>query len=122
MENLTITLSGKGLEDSQELNIQVSVAANINIKAKTAQREATIWLVSEVGNMLISGMPQLVISKNAVWRIPALLTSSRSGVLGQVGSVDVDAESGELMTSDELREQILSNVQNLTGTPLPAVG
>ena len=122
MENLTITLSGKGLEDSQDLNIQVSVAAVINIKAKTAQRKATTWLVSEVGNMLISGMPQLVISKNAVWRVPVLLTSSRSGILGQVGSVDVDAESGELMTSNELRVQILSNVQNLTSTTLSTVG
>ena len=122
MENLTITLSGEGLQDSQELNIQVSVAAIINIKAKTAQREATTWLVSEVGNMLISGKPQLVISKNATWRVPVLLTSSRSGILGQVGSIDIDAESGELLVSNELREQILKNVQNITSTTLSTVG
>jgi len=121
MENLTITLSGEGLQDSQELSIQVSVAAIINIKAKAAQKKATTWLVSEVGNMLIGGTPQLVISKNAVWRVPVLLTSSLSGTLGQAGSIDVDAENGELLTSNELQEQILSNVQNLTRTTLSTV-
>ena len=119
MENLTITLSGEGLQDTQELNIQVSVAAVINITAKAAQRKATTWLISEVGNMLIGGTPQLIISHDAVWRVPVLLTSSRSGTVGQVGSIDIDADSGDLLINNTLREQILHNVQNLIGTPSP---
>ncbi len=121
MENLSIILSGEGLQDTKELSIQVSIAAVININAKVAQRKATTWLVSEVGNMLIGGTPQLVISKAAVWRVPVLLTSSQMGTRGQVGSLDVEAESGDLLISSELREQILSNVQNLIGTPSPTI-
>ena len=122
MENLTITLSGKGLQDAQVLNIQVSVAAEINTSAKAAQRKATTWLISEVGNMLIGGAPQLIISHNAVWRVPVLLTSSRSGTVGQVGSIDVNADSGDLLITHTLREQLLNNVQNLIGTSLPTTG
>jgi hypothetical protein len=121
MENLTITLSGEGLQDTQELSIQVSIAAVINISAKTAQRKATSWLISEVGNMLMGGMPQLIIRKDAVWRVPVLLTSSRMGTVGQAGSIDIDAESGKLQVNNELREQILNNVQNLIGTPSPTI-
>ena len=121
MENLSITLSGEGLQDTNELSIQVSIAAIININAKAAQRKATTWLISEVGNMLIGGTPQLVISKAAVWRVPVLLTSSQMGTRGQVGSIDVDAESGDLLTSSQLQEQILSNVQNLISTPSPTI-
>jgi hypothetical protein len=72
MENLTITLSGEGLQDTQALNIQVSVAAEINTSAKTAQHKATTWLISEVGNMLIGGTPQLIISVYVLHRRPPI--------------------------------------------------
>ncbi len=122
MENLTITLSGEGLQDTQELSIQISIAAVINITAKTAQRKTTNWLISEVGNMLMGGTPQLIIRKDAIWRVPVLLTSSRSGTVGQVSSIDIDADSGDLLINNTLREQILNNVQNLSGTPSPTTG
>lgn len=114
MKNVTITLSGEGLRDTQELNIQVSISTTVNIDPKTARRQVTAWLVSEVGNMLIGGTPHLVISHKTVWRVPAMLTSSEVGLVGEVGTVDLDAESGELLASDQLKEQILDNVKRLT--------
>ncbi len=120
MENMTVTLSGEGLRDTQELNIQVSIAITVNIGAKAARRQVTTWLVSEVGNMLIGGEPQLVISNKAIWRVPVTLTSSEVGTVGEVGAVNVDAANGELLVSDELKEQILDNVKYLTHpTPVP---
>lgn len=119
MENVTITLSGEGLQDTQELNIQVSISTTVNLDPKTARRQVTAWLVSEVGNMLIGGPPQLVISHKTVWRVPVTLTSSEVGPVGEVGAVEVDAESGELLVSDQLKAQILDNVKRLT-RPTPA--
>ena len=119
MKNVTITLSGEGLQDTQELNIQVSISTTVNIDPKTARRQVTAWLVSEVGNMLIGGTPQLVISHKTVWRAPVTLTSSEVGPVGEVGAVEVDAESGELLVSDQLKAQILDNVKRLT-RPTPA--
>lgn len=119
MENVTITLSGEGLQDTQELNIQVSISTTVNIDPKTARRQVTAWLVSEVGNMLIGGTPQLVISHKTVWRVPVMLTSSEVGPVGEVGAVEVNAESGELLVSDQLKAQILDNVKRLT-RPTPA--
>lgn len=63
MKYPTITLTGEGIQDTQELNISISIVATINVTAKTARRRVTAWLVSEVGNMLIGGTPQLVIGR-----------------------------------------------------------
>lgn len=114
----TITITGDGIQDMRELDIQISILATVNIDAKTARRRATAWLVSEVGNMLIGGTPQLVISQQTVWRVPAILTSSSVGTVGQVGVVDVDATSGETLVSEDLRKQILDNVEHLV-SPAP---
>ncbi len=109
----TVTLTGKGIEESQRFDIHILVEASIDIDAQTARRKVTGWLVDEVGNMLIGGKPQLVISQRTVWRVPVLLTSSLAGVVGEVGKVDVDATTGSLHNSNTLRKQILYNVEHI---------
>jgi hypothetical protein len=123
MSNINITLTGVGVQDTQELNIQVSIVATINIEAKAARRKVTGWLVSEVGNMLTGGMPQLIINQaQTTWRVPVILSSSNVGPIGEVGAVEVDTESGELIISPELREQIIENAKHLARPTLSPVG
>ena len=122
MEYPTITLTGEGIQDAQELDIHISIVATVNVDARTARRRVTAWLASEVGNMLIGGTPQLVISKQTVWQVPVILTSSSVGTVGQAGTVDVDAESGEVLVSEELREQILNNVKHFASPAPTPVG
>jgi hypothetical protein len=117
MNNATIIISGEGVHDLNELNVQISVQVVVNVDAKHARQRATAWLVSEVGNMLMAGDPHLVIAQTTVWRLPVLLTSSEKGIVGEVGIVDVDAASGEPMIDDKLRTQIPSCVDRL----VPAV-
>ena len=119
MGHPTITLVGEGIQDTRELDIHISIVATVNTDAQTARRRVTAWLVSEVGNMLIGGTPQLVISKQTIWQIPVVLTSSSVGTVGRVGVVDVDAESGKVLVSEALRRQILDNVECVT-SPSPA--
>lgn len=113
MENVSITLSGEGLQDVQKLNINITVVATVNVDAKTAHKRATLWLINEVGNMLFGGAPDLVISNQTLWRVPVIASSSEVDRHDQIGVVDVNAASGELLVSDQLREQIINNVQHL---------
>ena len=122
MSNATITISGEGVQNLNELNVQISVEAVVNVDAKTARKRATAWLASEVGNMLMAGDPRLVISGITVWRLPVLLTSSQVGVIGEVGFVDVDASTGEPLVNDELRTRILDNVNRLFSPTLSSTG
>ncbi len=116
-----IKITGKGVREPQQRAFDIAVYATVEVDALSARRKVTGWLVDEVGNMIIGGTPQLIVSKQTTWRVPAVLTSTSKGVVGEVGSVDVDAETGELKTSVELREQILKNVERLaasaTSTP-----
>jgi hypothetical protein len=93
----------------------------IQVDAKTARRQVTAWLVSEVGNMLIGDMPQLVIGKHTLWRVPVMLTSPSMGTVGQAGTVDVNAETGELLVDEQVRERILASVKALSSSTLSLV-
>lgn len=92
--------------------------ATVNLDAAAARRKATAGLASEEGNLFISGAPQLIISKETVCRMPVVLTSSVTGPVGEAGSIDVNAETGELLADEELRDQILTNVQQITPSAL----
>jgi hypothetical protein len=77
------------------------VIITVNLDANTARRNTTVWLVSEVGNKLIAGTPQLVVANRPLWRIPGLLTSSKIGTVGRVGTVDVDTITGKLLVIND---------------------
>ena len=108
-----ITLSGRGVENIGASTVHVAVEATVNVDAKTARRQATTWLASEVGNMLVAGAPQLFIGRQAVWRVPVLLTSSTVGIVGDVGVIDIDTITGQLLTTDQTRDGLLANVAQL---------
>jgi hypothetical protein len=117
----SITLAGPGLPLSKRLDITVTVSATIEVDAVTAQRKATVWLVSDVGNLLIGDTPALVIGQRTVWRVPALLTSPTRGIIGQAGVVDVDAVTGEVLTDPQLTQDLLTHARQLArSTASPA--
>ena len=115
-----IKITGNCMCEPQQCAFDIAVHATIEIDTLSARRKVTGWLIDEVGNMIIGGMPQLIVSKQTIWRVSAILTSTRKGVIGEVGTVDVDAETGELKTSAELREQILNNVTHIV-KPLSSI-
>lgn len=109
----SITLAGPGLPVGKRLDITVTVSASIEIDAVTAQRTATAWLISEVGNLLIGDTPSLVIGQRTAWRVPALLTSPTRGIVGQIGAVEVNAGTGEVLTDPQLTHDLLAHAQQL---------
>lgn len=113
----SITLAGPGLPVGKRLDITVTVSASIEVDAITAQRTATAWLISEVGNLLIGDTPSLVIGQRTAWRVPALLTSPTRGVIGPVGAVEVDAGTGEVLTDPQLTQDLLTHARQLARSP-----
>jgi hypothetical protein len=89
---------------------------SVNIDPRSAKRKVTGWVVSEVGNLLFTAQPKLVIGKRTVWRVPIVLTSKKKGLAGEIGSVDVDAGTGELLVSDKLADDLLNNAKTLVSS------
>lgn len=65
------------------------------------------------------GEPTLVIGERTVWRVPVILTFPTDGPVGTVGTIEVDAETGELHTSPQLIEEITHNAETLAARLLP---
>jgi hypothetical protein len=56
---------------------------------------------------MIGGDPALVIADRAVWQVPVLLTSPARSIIGPIGTVDVDAETGEILFDSELSQELI---------------
>ena len=120
IERTKVRLTGRGVADPRERSFDISVTAEVDVDATTARRRVTAWLVSEVGNLIGGGAPVLSIvnssakgQRRTVWRVPAVLTSPREGVRGQIGVVEVDAITGDVLSSPILIETLLANANIL---------
>lgn len=62
---------------------------------------------------LMGQEPSLVIGERVVWRVPVVFTATHVGVVGKVGEIDVDVESGELLRPEGVEEAMLCEAKKL---------
>jgi hypothetical protein len=97
-------------------NLGQFVPSPDSISADDARALATDFLLGHVGNQLTAGQPLRMISAvRSTWIVPVQLAYIHSGVLGNVGVVAVDEETGQVVgwtpfaqmkeASCQLREQ-----------------
>ena len=114
MEQAMLTVTGARLNNLDELKHALASVTTIKIEARTAQRQVTRWAVDHVGNMFCGDTPMLInIGDRFYWRVPVVLGSTKDGILGQAGTIDVDTENGKLLVHDQLAGEILSNAKTL---------
>ena len=80
--------------------------------AGAACRIADDYLANEVGNLLMAVDPQLV--GHNTWRMSIQLGNAVRGLLGEVGTISVNAETGEVDFDEEERTRVKSNARRLT--------
>jgi hypothetical protein len=80
----------------------------IAVDSRTARRKVSTWLVRDVGNLLMGGEPEYVPGKRPVWRVPVLVTHGRQGCAAYV---DVDAQTGDLLVTEDTPQRVLADVQ-----------
>jgi len=98
---------------SAEVEINVRVHATMNITPVVARRKVNILMLEKVGNLLHGGSPALFLKDRIYWRVPVILSTPSRGRIGQVGNIDVDAETGEMMVDDKLLEDIAEHARRL---------
>lgn len=103
---------------SAHVDIQLHVSAQINITPFVARQKVNVLMLDRVGNLLHGGEPELAVSNRLCWRVPVLLSTPRRGLVGQVGAVQIDAQSGEVLADDELLKDIAEHARRLlAGSP-----
>jgi hypothetical protein len=112
---MALLLEKQSIPDLGHFEVEVKVSADIKVTAQTARKKVQRFLMDEISLQIWADGPTLVLSDRLVWRVPAYLSLPGWGNLGQVGSVDVDAETGEFSITSELRARIEQRALNLSG-------
>jgi hypothetical protein len=99
---------------SSQVNISVNITATLNITAYTARRKVNALVLKRVGTGLFSDEPTLVVTDKAVvWRAPIFVSTASRGRLGQVGQIDVDAQTGAILADDTVLKAIGDHAERL---------
>jgi hypothetical protein len=103
---MEVELGRESLPSQAEVRIEVSVTATLAVTAESAQRKVSRLLLDRVGNLLYGERPSLVAGKRLVWRVPVWLGLPTTGAVGQIGTLDVDVQTGELLYSPSLLNEL----------------
>lgn len=74
----------------------------VKVSATAAQRKVSRLVLDRVSNLLCGNPPTLGGAERLRWRVPVWLGFPKLGLVGRVGEIDVDVETGE-MIFDETR-------------------
>jgi hypothetical protein len=91
--------------------------ASERIDAAEACEIANGYLIDNVGDLLMVGAPAL--SEEGYWTMPILASNAVRGEIGQVGTISVDADSGEVRLSKEDLAEVEASARLLAGTTSP---
>ena len=93
-----------------QVEYRIEVRADLRVTAEEARRRAAVFLLDNVGNMISPGQPVLLLTAGTIrWKVPALYGLPGKGLLGQVGDLAIDVESGEIL----LHESSPSSVEEM---------
>jgi len=101
----------------------VHIAVTLNVTAEEARHRVNTQAVTELGTGLVAREPELLFTRQQIaWRVPVVLSLPGLGDLGQVGTINVDAITGDLGLDDAVRESIARHAHWLyAGATLPAM-
>jgi hypothetical protein len=95
------------------LEIDIKVTADMNVSAYAARQKVNSFVLSEVSYMMHAGQPNLAISESICWRVPIVLSLTSHGDVGEVGAIDVNAETGQMYTSPQLIAEVNARAEGL---------
>lgn len=95
------------------ITLNVNRTFHLNITAIEAQRCVHHWLVDEVSSNIGADVPVLLLDERPVWRVPAWLSFPNYGQVGEVGIVDVDVETGQMLDLTRAKLEIERRAEGL---------
>lgn len=99
------------------LEVDIKVTADVNISAYAARQKVNGFVLSEISYMMHAGAPTIVVDERIQWRVPVILSLTSRGDVGEVGSIDVDVETGQLSVTPQLIAEIQARAQGLAQHP-----
>ena len=89
-----------------QLQINIQLAATINVTAFSAKQKVTGFVADEISTNMHGAEPTLIVGDKICWRVPVILSLPPIGNRGQVGAIDVDVATGQLQITPKLIVEI----------------
>jgi hypothetical protein len=102
-----------------QLAIDIRLSATVNVTEFSARQKVTSFVADEISTNMHGGEPRLVVGERICWRVPVILSMPPTGDRGEVGTLDVDIETGQLMVTHALIEEIERRAEYLATHPTP---
>jgi len=95
-------------ESTVEINIRVTQP--LNITSFSARQRVTQYVMLELSNQLCADTPELTVGERLYWSVPVVFSLPGKGVIGRVGTLQVDAATGELVTDPQTEREMMDHV------------
>jgi hypothetical protein len=99
------------LPTESTLDITIRVTQPLNVTAFSARQRVSQYVLLELSNQLGGGTPELTVAERVYWSVPVVFTLPGKGVLGRVGTLRVDAGTGELLTDPQTEQEMLRHAE-----------
>jgi hypothetical protein len=106
-------LPGVKLPAESTLDINIHVTQQLNVTAFTARQRATQYVMQELSTQLGGENPELTVSERVYWSVPIVYTLPGKGILGRVGTLRIDAGTGELLTDRQTEQEMMRHAEQL---------
>ena len=100
------------IEPSARLQIAIHIQADI-LSAQAARKQANLWLLENVGNLLRAGEAELILDEALFWRMSVFLTSPKFGNRGKIGQLCLNAATGDIQQAEQLSQELRQNAQTI---------
>jgi len=117
---MTVALESLSRPRSGKLDVDVRLSCEVNYTAVSAKRRVSGYVASNVSVLMGGEDPTLVLADRIVWRVPVVLTMPGHGVLGRVGEIDVDVETGEILVTEDILTGIKDHAKRLAASTTSA--
>jgi len=117
---MPVRIESLKLPKASELNIDIRLSSVVNVTAFAARQKVTGYVADEISTHTHGGEPVLSVGQHIRWRVPVILSLPPYGDLGEVGHIEVDMGTGQLMVTSALLEEIRYRAQELAVRTAPA--
>src|SRR5437899_12482377 len=107
-------LPGMPLPTESTLDITIRVTQPLNLTSFSGREGVTQYVMSELSTQLGGDVPELTVGERVYWSVPIVFTLPGKGVVGRVGTLRVDAGTGDLLTDPQTEREIMQHAEQFS--------
>jgi hypothetical protein len=105
--------------ESSDLAIDIRLSTTVNVTAYSARQKVAGYVADEISTNMRAGEPTLYVGERICWRVPVILSMPPSGDRGEVGTIDVDIGTGQLLVTEAFTGEIERRADRLAAGAAP---